>query len=228
MKQIGLIGGTSWPSTLEYYRILNEMAQSFFGGHHSARLLVWNIDYHEIKSRYHHGWSEIPRLLKTEFEGLIHCKPGCIILCNNTLHEALDAFRPELDGTIPIFHMVDLVADRAVAQGKKSVLLLGTKYTMEHGYYTAKLEAKGLIVQVPKPADRELLQQMQSRISRGDNPPEFKAECRELLSRYNAVDAVITACTELPLVVTAEVTNLPILDPTLVQCEEAFRFACQK
>jgi aspartate racemase len=90
MKTIGLLGGTSWPSAIEYYRILNELAQKKLSGFHSAKILLYSIDHHEIKSRYHSGWNEIPHLLRAELKKLIRLGPDCIIICNNTLHKAFE------------------------------------------------------------------------------------------------------------------------------------------
>ena len=102
MKTIGVLGGTSWPSTVIYYRLLNELAQERFGGHHSARLLVHSIDYHEIRSRYPgdgvppDAFDGIAPLLEAELRALAACNPGCIILGNNTLHKSLDTFADRL------------------------------------------------------------------------------------------------------------------------------------
>jgi aspartate racemase len=123
--------------------------------------------------------------------------------------------------------MVDLVAQRAVSRGFKEVLLLGTKYTMEHGYYAQKLSRAGLSVHIPSSEDRLTIQAMQRELSRGVVTSQFRTSFQEILGKFQKIDAVITACTELPLVVTPEITSLPILDPMRVQCEEAFKFALE-
>lgn len=225
MRQIGLLGGTSWPSTIEYYRILNLLAQEKFAGHHSAKILLWSMDYHDIKSHYHAGWDIIPSVLERELNAFARCKPECILICNNTLHEALDKIRPRLEFKIPIFHMVDLVAKRALEAGIKKVLLLGTKYTMEHSYYSGRLREFGLEVVTPTLSERERIQEIQSQIARGELSPGFVDGIRKIIAGYESQDAVVTACTELPLVVTPAVTALPIFDPMKVQCEAAFEFA---
>lgn len=144
MKLIGLLGGTSWPSTIEYYRLLNQLAASRLGGYHSAKILLKSLDYHTIKSSYNDGWDRIPELLKQEIEDFLLCKPDCLILCNNTLHKAYDLIAGELNLPIPFFHAVDLAADCANSRGYARVLLLATKFTMEDNFYRSKIEAKGI------------------------------------------------------------------------------------
>jgi aspartate racemase len=140
MKTIGLLGGTSWPSTIEYYRILNELAQSRLGGFHSANILLRSIDYHEIKSRYHEGWNEIPSLLRKEIEALARLGPDCLVICNNTLHKAFDVIEADLRLTAPVFHIVAVTGKFARSRHFKRLLLLGTKFTMEDGFTTAGLK----------------------------------------------------------------------------------------
>ena len=123
MKTIGLLGGTSWPSTLEYYKLLSTMAQERLGGHHSAKLILYSIDFHEIKSRYHGGWDKIPELLKKELQKLASMNPDLILICNNTLHKAYDMLEVELDLDIPILHMPKITADKAKEKGLEKVLL---------------------------------------------------------------------------------------------------------
>jgi aspartate racemase len=227
MKQIGLLGGTSWPSTIDYYKLLNQMAAERLGGHHSARILLQSIDYHEIKSRYGARWAEVPPLLKAELDSLAAKKPDCIVICNNTLHKGLDALGYEADVKgVPVIHIVNETGKAAQAAGHKRVLLLGTKFTMEDGYYEGKLENDfALDVETPNETHRNEIQAMQARIAAGENAEQFESSFAALLKYYKSFDAVVLACTELPLVVTERVTTLPILNPTLAQCRAAMDFA---
>lgn len=225
MKLIGLLGGTSWPSTIEYYRILNELAQSRLGGFHSANLLLRSIDYHAIKSRYHAGWVEIPALLGQELEALAQLGPACLVICNNTLHKAYDQIAAQLQLPIPVIHVVEVTARAALASKYRRLLLLGTQFTMEDGFYQRGLEAHGLAVSTPDAADRAAIQVIQSQLARGEMQPEFRGFFSALIARYPQVDAVVLACTELPLVVTQEDYRVPILNPTELQCRAAFEFA---
>ena len=127
------------------------MVHEQLGGFHSASLLLRSIDYHAIKSRYHDGWDEIPELLATELEEFGRRGPDCLLICNNTLHKAYDLVRGDLELDVPVIHMVDSVAKGAVSRNFKSLLLLGTKFTMEDGFYARRLGEFGLIVTTPSP-----------------------------------------------------------------------------
>jgi aspartate racemase len=229
MKTIGLLGGTSWPSTIEYYRLLNEMAQARLGGFHSASLLLKSIDYHEIKGRYYDRWDEIPALLEAEiraFAALAPRGPDCLVICNNTLHKAYDTIEPGLALAIPVFHIVKVTGAAARAKNARRVLLLGTRFTMEDGFYHRGLEAFGLQVVTPDAADRSAIQAIQSELARGVAKSGFRTQMAALIAKHaGAVDAVVLACTELPLAVSQAESSLPVINPTEEQCRAAFAFA---
>jgi aspartate racemase len=226
VKTIGLLGGTSWPSTIDYYRILNELAQERLGGFHSADLLLRSIDYHAIKSRYYDRWHDIPTLLRREIENFVALGPSCLILCNNTLHKAYDDIAADLDLRIPVFHAVTESARAAQALGAHSVLLLGTQFTMEDGFYQLGLERAGLVVTVPDAADRSVIQAVQSELARGALTDEHRRTLTALIGKHaGRVDAAVLACTELPLAVTPQNSPLPLVNPTAAQCRAAFDYA---
>lgn len=222
-RPIGILGGTSWPSTIEYYRTLNELAQHRLGGFHSANLLLRSIDYHPIKRHYHTGWEFIPDLLGTELRELAQYHPCCILIANNTLHRAYDQIEQQLNFTVPVVHIVDAVGARAQALGMRTVLLLATSFTMEDGFYAARLARFGLHTVVPDARDRATVQGFQNRLAQGE---PCQAECApffsELIARYRDLDAVVLGCTEIPLVVSAQNSVLPVLDSGRIQCERAF------
>ncbi len=225
MKTIGLLGGTSWPSTIEYYRRLNELAQQKLGGHHSAKVLLYSMDYHQIKSRYDGRWAEIPDLLKRELEKLIQLGPDCIVICNNTLHKALDLIESELALDIPLFHIIDVTAEHAQKKKLKNLLLLGTQFTMEDGFFQRKLERYGLRVSIPETGDRIEIQLMQTVLARGELERDFRDRFYKIISKHSHMDAVVLACTEIPLVVKQKDYDLPLLNPGELQCRKAFEFA---
>ncbi|MES2206188.1 MAG: amino acid racemase [Pseudomonadota bacterium] len=225
MKLIGLLGGTSWPSTIEYYRILNELTQDKLGGFHSANILLRSIDYHAIKSCYHDAWNKIPILLKHEIEAFVQLKPACLVICNNTLHKAFDVIEPDLGLTIPVFHSVKVTGRFAQSAHLNRLLLLGTKFTMEDGFYHQGLEAFGLQVSVPSEEDRSRIQIIQSQLAKGIIEPSFKQYFIQLINKHTEVDAVVLACTELPLVIHANDCKIPVINPTELQCKDAFEFA---
>jgi aspartate racemase len=227
VKLIGVLGGTSWPSTMLPYRLLNEAVQRRLGGHHSARVLLYSIDYHAIKSRYHDGWAEIPSLLEREIETLLSLRPDCWMLANNTLHRAYDMIAPDLASSIPFFHAVSLVRDHLVSMVVGRVLLLGTRFTMEDGFFARPLEAAGIRVDVPSEVDREQVQAIQTRLARGEADENFAPYFADLLARHAATgcEAVVTACTELPLVITQGLTSMRVIDPLVLQCDACVNFA---
>ena len=196
MKTIGLLGGTSWPSTIEYYRILNELAQDRMGGFHSASILLRSIDYHEIKSRYYARWDEIPALLQQEINALARLGPDCIVICNNTLHKAFDAIEVEIELAIPVFHIVKATGRAASSMNMRRLLLLGTQFTMEDGFYHRGLEQFGLQVETPDAEDRLRIQQIQSQLARGIMTEEYWRFLAALIEKHaGSVDAVVLACT---------------------------------
>ena len=225
MKIIGLLGGTSWPSTFSYYEMLNRAAQQALGGFHSARIMLYSIDYHPIKDLYHAGWDKIPSLLAEEIRFFLDKKPDCLILCNNTLHRAFDQIRDGLKITVPVFHAGHLAADEAQRQSCKTVLLLGTSFTMEDGFFAKYFEDKGINVVIPQPEDRKIIQSIQSELAKGNIDPSYSGVFATMLSRYAHVDAIILACTELPLAINANNAPKPLINPIHCQCEAAASFA---
>jgi aspartate racemase len=226
MKMIGLLGGTSWPSTIEYYRTLNQLAQTELGGFHSANLVLRSIDYHDIKSCYHDGWDRIPLLLKKEIEACVHLAPDCLLICNNTLHKAFDRIEPDLRLSIPVFHIVDAVGRFAQTQNLKRLLLVGTQFTMEDGFYQRRLEERfNLVVEIPNLQERIAIQAIQFQLASGILKQEFKSYFVNLIRTHAAVDAVVLACTELPLAIHQSDVNVVIINSIEHQCKEAFKFA---
>jgi aspartate racemase len=226
MKMIGLLGGTSWPSTIEYYRILNQLAQEKLGGFHSANLVLRSIDYHDIKSCYNDGWDKIPLLLKKEIEACIRFAPDCLLICNNTLHKAFDQIESDLQLSIPVFHIVDAIGRFAQTQNLKHLLLLGTKFTMEDGFYQLRLEEQfNLIVETPNLQERIEIQAIQAQLARGILKQEFRSYFINLIRKYSAVDAVVLACTELPLAIHQGDVGVNVLNSIEYHCKEAFEFA---
>jgi len=225
MKLIGLIGGTSWPSTFSYYEQLNRAAQKALGGFHSARILLYSIDYHPIKNLYHHGWDQIPSLLAGEIRYFLDKKPDCLILCNNTLHRALDSIRNDLVITVPIFHAGLLAAEEAQRRGCKKVLLLGTSFTMEDGFFAKYFQDQGIEVVTPSAKDRQLIQEIQSELAQGNINPSFETKFVALLHHYPDVDAIVLACTELPLIINDGNSPKPLINTIECQCAAAAKFA---
>lgn len=218
MKKLGLLGGTSYPSTMLYYQRLNQLVQQRLGGFHSCPMLLYNIDYHGIKSLYPDGWDQIPRLLKKELKNLLSLQPDGLIICNNTLHKAFDMIRHELPQSVPVFHVIELTIRYLQQQQISHVLLLGTRFTMEDGFFKDALTAAGIRVGIPDATERDAIQQIQSQLATGVTEPGFIAYFQQLCDKYAAYEGIILACTELPLAFT-EVVSKPLLINTLeLQC----------
>lgn len=225
MKIIGLLGGTSWPSTPQYYTYLNEKISQELGGHHSAKIILYSIDYHEIKSLYPDGWEDIPALLGQELKLLDNMGPDLILICNNTLHKGYDILveNQEIALDAQVVHIVVETAKRAGELGAKKVLLLGTQFTMEDGFFKDRLAFFKFDVEVPSQDDRVLIQEMQSAISAGNMQDGFKKRFADILARYDHNDAVILGCTELPLVIDETMTKMKVINPIYAQCDAAIK-----
>lgn len=226
MKTIGLLGGTSWPSTITYYTLLNQAAQKRLGGHHSARILLKSIDYHAIKSHYgSNNTQEIISLLKSEITDFLTLAPDCLILCNICLNKFFDMIEPALPLSIPFFHAVQAIERQALRLEYKNILIIGTMLTMEDGFIGRRLEASGLTVSIPNSDERKEIQHIQSYLAQGKWDVSYGDSLQNILNSYAHLDGVVLACTELPLLIQADTSPLPILDPLSLQCIDAMDFA---
>lgn len=229
MRLIGVLGGTSWPSTIPPYRLLNEEVQRRCGTSHSARIVLYSIDYHEIRTGYSGDWSEIPALLLQETRTLLSFRPDCWMIANNTLHKIYDQIADQLPATPPIFHAVALVRDHLAIKGFGKVLLLGTQFTMEDRYFAEPLRATGIQVIVPDAVDRERIGVIQTQLADGEPPEAFADYFVDLIARAatEGCEAVILGCTELPLAVPQAGACLPLIDPLVLQCRACVDYALE-
>lgn len=227
MRLIGVLGGTSWPSTILPYRLLNEEVQRRLGRHHSARIALYSIDYHAIRSCYSGDWTPVAGLLVEEIETLLSFRPDCWMIANNTLHKIYDEIAGRLPPAPPMFHAVRLVRDHLVSASVRKALLLGTRFTMEDGYYADPLRAAGIDVEIPVEADRVRIGEIQTKLADGNIEPEFARWFGDLIARHaaNGCQAVIAGCTELPLVITQDICPIELVDPLVLQCRACVDFA---
>jgi len=226
MKKIGLLGGTSYPSTILYYKLLNELYNAKLGGFHSCPMIIKNIDYHQIKSRYNinNGWDEIPSLLEEEIQQLIALDPSCLIICNNTLHKAFDIVKSKLQLGIPIFHILELTASYIKEHNFAKILLLGTKFTMQNDFFKGFLINDGINVVVPNEFEMDEIQVIQTNLSKGKMNDDYKSYFSNLSTRYEDCDGIILGCTELPLVFDSIITKARKINPIELQCKKAISF----
>ena len=228
LKIIGLIGGMSWESSAEYYRLINQGVRARLGGMHSARCLLWSFDFREIEALQHAGdWDAATAELIAAAHRLERAGADCILICTNTMHRMADQVQAAI--ALPLLHIADPTGARIAAAGLRRIGLLGTAFTMEQPFYKARLtERHGLDILVPDTADRAVVHRIiYEELVRGRIEPHSKQACREIIARLvdRGAEAVILGCTELMLLVTATDSPVPLFDTTALHAEAAVQFA---
>ncbi len=230
MKTIGLIGGLSWESTAEYYRIANAEVKKRLGGFHSAKLVLHSVDFAEIEALQRAGrWAEAAQALLAAGRSIEAGGADFALICANTMHKVYDEVQSGL--SIPLIHIVDVTARRIRAAGFGTVGLLGTRYTMEDTFFRDRLSRKhGISSLVPEKAERDALHEiLYDELCLGELRPESKRTIRAMIAGLGARGAqgVILGCTELPLIVKAGDSELPLFDTTAIHAlaavDEALR-----
>lgn len=227
MKTIGLIGGMSWESSLEYYRLINEGVRDRLGGLHSAQCLMVSVDFAPLEVMQQSGrWEEAGAAMAEAAQQLERGGAGFIVLCTNTMHKL--APQIEVATSLPFLHIADAAAARVQAAGLQRVGLLGTKFTMEEDFYTGRLTRRGLDVLIP-PADerREVNRVIYEELCLGINRAESRAAYRAVIAGLvqAGAQAVILGCTEIGLLVKAEDSPIPLFDTTRIHAEAAVALA---
>jgi aspartate racemase len=216
---IGLIGGMSWESSAEYYRIINREVRNRLGGVHSARSLMWSVDFGEIERLQHQGdWDELTNRMKDAAIRLQRGGADFVLLCTNTMHLMADAVADAIE--IPLLHIADPTAEKIKAAGFHKVGLLGTAFTMEQDFYKGRLERVfGLDVLVPDADDRRVVHEViYKELVAGEIRPESRIAYREVIARLVAAgaEAIILGCTEIMLLVSAQDSAVPLFDTTTI------------
>lgn len=228
MKTIGLIGGMSWESSVQYYRIVNETVKARLGGLHSARCVLVSVDFAEIEALQHAGqWDEAAGCMVDAAKSLERAGADCVLLCTNTMHKLAD--RIEAAVGIPFLHIADATAARVAAAGIATVGLLGTRFTMEEDFYRGRLEARhGLAVLVPQEPEREVVHRViYDELCRGvireASRQRFAAIIGDLAAR--GAEGVILGCTEIELLVGPDDSPVPVFPTTAIHAQAAVDFA---
>ena len=228
MKTIGLIGGMSWESSLEYYRIINETVQQKLGGFHSAQSLMYSVDFAPVEKWQHQGkWSDAAGLLADAARKVEKGGADFLVICANTMHKLV----PEVERhiKIPILHIADVTAQAIKKQNLRKVGLLGTRFTMEEGFYKDRLIQKhGLEVIIPGEKDRDLIHDVlygHIRIGHIDQASRdvFKKTIGDLAAR--GAEGIILGCTEIFLFVRQEDYKIPLFDTTNIHAQAAVEYA---
>lgn len=229
MKLIGLLGGMGWQSTIEYYRLLNELVSQKLGKHHSARLVLSSPDYEDIKQYGYDQAQERGEVLLNALIELSGFNPDCMLICNNTLHKVYDEIKPHLHSDIPVLHIVDIVCEELARKDAKKALLLGTQFTMEDGFFADGLKQQDILSIIPDEDERRHIQEIHDELLQ-DVPNEKMINWfKELIEKYSdEVDAVVLACTELPLVISQNNVDVPLFNSLELHCKAAVDFALEK
>ena len=227
MRTLGLLGGMSWESTLPYYRHVNERVREKLGGLHSAKLVLYSVDFAEIERLQHIGdWATAGRVLADAAQALERAGAEALVLCTNTMHRVLDVVEPAL--RIPVLHIADATARRIRAAGLAKVGLLATRFTMEQDFYRGRLEKNGLQVLVPDAGERnEIHRVIYEELCLGVIRESSAATYREIMASLVArgAEGLILGCTEIGLLVGAQDTNVPVFDTARLHAEDAVDWA---
>lgn len=228
MKTIGLIGGLSWESSAEYYRIINRAAQARLGGVHSARTLMYSFDFAEMEDLQRASrWERANALMVDAAQRLERADADFLVICSNTMHRAVEAIEAAV--ILPVLHIVDPTAEQVKARGFKRVGLLGTAYTMEQVFYKGRLAEKfGMSVTTPDEVGRALVHRIiYEELVRGIVKAESRAAFRAVMARLvdGGAEAIILGCTEFMLLVKPEDSSVPLFDTTTIHAEAAVEFA---
>ncbi|MEU9419985.1 aspartate/glutamate racemase family protein [Streptomyces sp. NPDC048272] len=227
MKTIGLLGGMSWESTAEYYRLLNEFTRERLGGLHSARCVLYSVDFAEIEQLQARGrWDEAGEVLAAAARSVEAAGADLVLLCTNTMHKVADQVQAAV--SIPLLHLADATADAVRAQGLHRVGLLGTAFTMEQDFYRGRLAAAGLDVYVPDAEGRALVHRViYEELCLGVVREESRTAYREVIGDLVAAGAegIILGCTEIELLVGAEDSPVPVFPTARIHAAAAVRAA---
>jgi aspartate racemase len=223
MKTIGLIGGMSWESTVPYYRLINEAIKQRLGGLHSARIVLYSVDFHDIEQLQRSGdWETAGRLLADAARTLEAAGADFLVVCANTMHKV--ALAIEAAVRIPLLHVVDVVAAEIRSAGFTRVGLLGTRFTMEQAFYTERLQQHGLQVLVPDQQDRELIHRViYEELCLGHIVDDSRQAYRRIMEGLVAqgAQAIILGCTEIALLVQPGDATVPLFDTTAIHARKA-------
>ncbi len=229
MKTIGLIGGMSWESSLEYYRILNEETKKILGQTHSADCLMYSFDFDEVEKLQHRGdWDELTKLMVKRALDLKHGGAECIVICTNTMHLMAGAIKTAT--SLPLIHIADETGKAIKAKGLNKVLLLGTKFTMEGDFYKEKLNYYEIETMIPNEVDREIIHQIiYNELILGVFSEESREKYKVIIEKLakEGAEGVILGCTEIPLLIKDADVSISVFDTTDIHAKGAVRYAIE-
>lgn len=227
MKTIGVLGGMSWESSLQWYRLANELVRDDLGGYHSAPILLDSLDFAEVEALQTAGeWSAAGDLLARRAQALEDAGAGLVVLCTNTMHIVADQIEAVL--TVPFLHIADTTADAITDAGLSTVGLLGTAFTMEQPFYRDRLETHGVTSVIPGDRDRATVHSViYDELVHGVVNPDSRRRYREVMGRLVAAGAegIILGCTEIELLISPDDSPVPVFATTSLHVRAAVRAA---
>ncbi|MDF2876902.1 MAG: aspartate racemase [Sporomusa sp.] len=228
MKTIGLIGGLSWESSAVYYRIINELVRDKAGGTHSAKSIMYSVDFGEFEKLQHQGdWEKLTELMIDAGMRLKNGGADFIVICTNTMHKMAEAVESQVG--IPLLHIADAAADEVKKRGLRKVALLGTKFTMEQDFYKGRLAQKhGIEVVIPDVDEREVIHSViYHELVLGKILESSRQSFVKIIDHMNSLGAegVVLGCTEIPLLIRQKDCIVPIFDTTQIHATAAVEFS---
>ena len=227
LKTIGLIGGMSWESTVTYYKIINEVIKEKLGGLHSAKCVLYSLDFQEIEECQANGnWQKSGEILGEAAYNLEKAGADFIVICTNTMHKVVNQIKEKI--SIPILHIAEMTAEKILEKGLKNIALLGTKYTMEQDFYKSKLIEKGINVIIPDKNDIEIINEViYDELCLGTINSDSKKKFLEIVDklRSKGAEGIILGCTEIGLLIKNEDTDVPLFDTAIIHAEQAAMYS---
>ncbi|MBE6117348.1 MAG: aspartate/glutamate racemase family protein [Erysipelotrichaceae bacterium] len=223
MKTLGLIGGMSWESTVPYYRIINEIVKNKLGGLHSARLILYSVEFAEIEEMQSAGqWDTAAEVLGDAARKLEACGADYIVICTNTMHKVAPQIQRMI--SVPVIHIADATAEVLKQDGIRRIALLGTRYTMTQDFYKQRLIDQGFEVLIPEekdiePVNRIIFEELCVGEIKDESRKEYQRIIQDLKDR--GAEGVILGCTEIGMLIKPEDSVLPVYDTTLIHAQAA-------
>ena len=222
LKTIGLIGGMSWESTVTYYKIINETVKEKLGRLHSAKCILYSVDFQEIEECQANGnWEKSGEILGEAAYNLEKAGADFIVICTNTMHKVVNQIKEKI--SVPILHIAEMTAEKILEKGLKNIALLGTKYTMEQDFYKSKLIEKGINVIIPDKNDIEIINEViYDELCLGTINFNSKKKFLEIVDklRSKGAEGIILGCTEIGLLIKNEDTDVPLFDTAIIHAEQ--------
>jgi aspartate racemase len=227
MKTIGLIGGISWLSTVEYYKLLNQLVNDRLGGVEAAKIAMYSVNFAEIKAlTMADDWDGLTRLMCDAAKQVEKAGADCLLIGANTMHKIADKVQAAVN--IPLIHIAEVTADEISTRKLKTVALLGTRYVMQLDFYKEKLAAKGVAILIPEQEDIDYVNNaIYEEFGKGIFLPAAKQRFLQIIDKLakQGAEGVIFGCTEIPLLIKQEECSIPVFDTTLIHSAAAVNFA---